>query len=96
MNKCDLVEDPDFPKEYVCISAKDGKGLSNLKARILDALKDEFVRATLYVPYARSAEFARLRPLLFERKTEYDDSGMSVEAIIPAIHAERFRDFRKM
>ncbi len=96
MNKCDLVGDPDFPKEYVCISAKDGKGLTNLKARILDALKDEFVRATLYVPYARSAEFARLRSLLFERKTEYDDSGMSVEAIIPAIHAERFRDFRKI
>ncbi len=94
MNKCDKVPGGDFPKNAVCISAKENKGLDALKSRIFETLKDEFVCAKLFVPYVKSAEYNALRSLLFERKVSYTDDGMEISVIIPSIYAGMFGGFK--
>ena len=94
MNQCDRVEG-DFipPKDAVCISAKQKKGLDALKRRMFAALSHRFVRARLFVPYARMQEYAALRGLLYERNVEYTDDGMAVSAVIPVAHSRSFACF---
>ena len=96
MNKCDAVASVQgFPKGSVPISAKNGQGFERLKSEIMQALKDEFVRAELSVPYEKSAEYGAIRALLTETKVNYTDFGSEISAIIPAVYAERFRVFLK-
>lgn len=96
LNKCDLAENLEtLPQDAVLISAAEGKGLEVLKTRIFEALKEEFVKAELFVPYAQSAHYASLRPLLFEREVHYTDDGAEVKAIIPAVYADKFRQYIK-
>lgn len=92
VNKCDLSQPREgIPQDAVFISAKNKKGLDELKSRIMDALKDEFRRVLLFVPYTDSAQFAPLRPLLYEQSVNYTDGGTEISAILPAEYAEKFR-----
>ena len=93
MNKCDRAENVRFPKEYVRISAKTHAGLDELKRRIFETLKDEFVETTLFVPYPQMAEYGAVRNLLAERTVRYTDDGAEIEVTIPAIYAARFKRF---
>ena len=94
MNKCDRAPaDARFPKDAVCISAKTGYGLAELKRSIFTALKERFIFAELFVHYPLSAEYAALRPLITERAVEYTQQGAAVSAVIPAEHAAKFRRF---
>lgn len=94
MNKCDRAPaDARFPKDAVCISAKTGYGLAELKRSIFTALEERFIFAELFVPYPLSAEYAALRPLITERAVEYTQQGAAVSAVIPAEHAAKFRRF---
>lgn len=94
MNKCDLVEDTlALPAGSVHISAKSGKGLDNLKARIMQALEEEFVRTELFIPYAALARYNAIRSLITESDVQYTDDGSRVKAIIPTIYVDRFREF---
>ncbi len=92
-NKCDLAPSARLPREAVKISAATGEGLEELKKRIFETLADRFVEAKLFIPYARMAEYAALRPLLSERSASYTEAGAQIEAAIPAEHAEKFRKF---
>lgn len=92
MNKCDRVASTlTMPREAVCISAKTGAGIETLKLRIMDALKDKFVRTTLFIPYSASSEYGALRRLIVEKEVVYRDTGTEIRAIIPAIHADQFK-----
>lgn len=94
MNKCDKIPTRiGLPKDACYISARTGIGLDTLKRRIFETLRDRFVSAELFVPYAQSAKYAAIRALASERGTEYTDDGMRVRAVIPAEHAEKFRPF---
>ena len=95
MNKCDAAPDAFLPADCVRISARTGEGLEELNRRIFAALEDEFVRATLFVPYGATSEYSALRPLLTEQTVEYNDDGAEITAIIPKIYAEKFRRFLK-
>lgn len=96
MNKCDLVENTDaFPKDAVCISAAHGWGLEGLKRQIFETLKDRFVRATLFVPYEKMAQYGAMRSLLTEQNIAYTDDGAMIRAIIPAVYAEKFSSFSR-
>lgn len=93
MNKCDLACPADLPADAVCISAKSGNGLNALKQKIMEALKEDYVQAELFVPYLRASEYGALRRLLSERSVTYEESGARVNAVIPVAYAERFRNF---
>jgi len=94
MNKSDLVNAREgFPKDFVQISAKNGTGLDTLKTAIMSALQNEFVRTKLFIPYEKMAQYGAIRNLLTESKVTYLDNGSEISAIIPAVYAERFREF---
>ncbi len=93
MNKCDLLSDGRLPKDCVEISAKRGDGLEELKKRIFSAFSEELIPVSLFVPYREMADYAPLRPLLFERETVYTDDGAQIRAIVPTIYADRIRRF---
>ena len=94
MNKSDLVNAREgFPKDFVQISAKNGTGLDTLKTAIMSALQNEFVRTKLFIPYEKTAQYGAIRNLLTESKVTYRDNGSEISAIIPAVYAERFREF---
>ncbi len=96
MNKCDLVEDTSvYPKDSVFISAKNGKGFEKLKLKIMESLQHEFVHATLFIPYEKSAQYGAIRALLTETNVTYTDLGSEITAIIPVIYADKFREFIK-
>ena len=98
MNKCDLEEsrDSDAPHDAVFISAKEKRGLDTLKKRIFMELEENFVHATLFVPYIMEGKFSALRPLCYEQSVKYTDDGTEIVAVIPAIYAQQFREFRKI
>ena len=75
------------------ISARTGAGLETLKRRIFDALKDEFIKTTLFIPYSEMAAYSATRHLLTERTVIYGDDGAFLEVIIPAIYAEKFKQY---
>ncbi|MGN0822145.1 MAG: GTPase HflX [Candidatus Gallimonas sp.] len=95
MNKCDLLAEHDFPKDCVCISAREGKGLEELKRRIFDALREEFLVTDFFVPYAEMSAYAPLRPLIAERNIEYTDDGAKISAVVPTVHADKLKAFLK-
>ena len=96
MNKCDQAqENTPFPKDWMCISAKYGRGLVLLKQRIFESLERRFIKAELFVPYANASEYAALRSLVTEREVSYTDDGSHILAVIPAEHAAKFRPYLK-
>lgn len=95
MNKCDLCTETVFPQDSILISAKEKRGLDALKTAIFHALEEQFIRVKLFIPYEKTAQYNQDRAYLYEQKVEYLEEGESVEAIIPAIYAERFRPFRQ-
>ena len=92
MNKCDLNPEINV-KDAVHISAKDNKGLTELKSKILECFQDEFYRTNLFIPYEKSAKYQAIRSLLYEQTVDYGDNGTTVNAVIPVIHLEKFREF---
>lgn len=95
MNKCDIAKGEFFSKDVVCISAKEKIGLEQLKKKIYEALAENYLRVTLYIPYAESSKYHRLKSRLYEKAVEFCDEGMKVEVIIPKIYAEFFRQFQR-
>ena len=95
MNKCDVATPASLPRDAVCISAREGKGLDGLRARIMDALSGEFVRTQLFIPYADTAAYSAIRSLISEREVAYLDDGTLVSAVIPIEYVDRFKRFFK-
>lgn len=96
MNKCDTCADVSaLPKDCVCISAKNGQGFERLKSEIMKKLSEEFIYATLFVPFSEAGEWSALRPYYFEKSVLYSDDGSEISAVIPKIYAEYFRKYIK-
>ncbi len=94
MNKCDLIGTAEaLPHDAVCIAAAKDQGLDGLKRRIFEALKDNYVRAKLLIPYDKMAEYSAVRPYCTERAVSYTDDGAEADVIIPAVYAEKFTPF---
>ena len=96
MNKSENVTDFSvFPRESVMISAKERLGIETLKREILKFFKNDFLFCELFVPYEKSNEYAKLKPYLYERRTEFTDNGQIVFATIPNRYAKFFSDYIK-
>ena len=94
MNKCENVHDTSvFPHNSIAISAKEGKGLAELKREILHAFHDEYVFCELFIPYTKSREYAKLRKYVMERAVSYSDEGQTVSAVLSAHHAALFTEY---
>ena len=94
MNKCDQTHDSSlFPKDCVCISAKENLGIDDLKRAILQKFKDEFLFCQLFVPYTQLSKYASIKANVIERNVSYTDAGQTISAVIPVRYAQQFQPF---
>ncbi len=94
MNKTENLADKSvLPYGSIPISAKTGDGIDALKREILKSFSAELIFAELFVPYAQMQNYAKLKPLITERKIGFSDDGQTVEAVIPSIYAEQFTPY---
>ena len=96
MNKSENITDFSiFPKESVMISAKEKLGIEALKREILKFFKNDFLFCELFIPYEKSNEYAKLKPYLYEKRTQFTDDGQMVWATIPSRYAKLFNEYIK-
>ena len=96
MNKCENITNFSmFPREYVTISAKENLGIERLKREIIKFFKNNFFFCELFVPYEKSNEYAKLKPYLYEKRTEFTDDGQNIWATIPSRYANLFNEYIK-
>lgn len=94
MNKSENIQDfSAFPSDSIAISAKENKGIENLKREILRKFRDEYLFCKLFIPYEKSAYYAQNKNFLTERRTEFVDDGQIVYATIPIRYSNLFVDY---
>ena len=94
MNKSENVIDKTaFPYDSVAISARENVGIELLKREILRKFREDLLFCSLFIPYEKTNEYAALKALITERRTEFTDDGQNVDAIIPMQYAEKFTSF---
>ncbi len=94
MNKSEKIPDKTpFPYGSVAISAKESLGIDTLRREILRKFREELLFCTLFVPYAKTGDYAPLKPLITERRIDFTDDGQTVDAVIPARYVDKFNDF---
>ena len=96
MNKSEEITDFSvYPKDSVFISAKTGLGLERLKHEILSRFREDFLFCNLFIPYDKASEYAKIKSALIERKIEYTDDGMQIQATVPAQYTSLFEQYIK-
>ena len=97
-NKIDIAPDGawryalslDFP-DAVEISARTGRGIGELVARLGEAVGETSVYMRLFIPHSQYASLALLHSRASVASQKYADGGVDVEARVPLKYAERFR-----
>lgn len=96
MNKTEeLTDGTQLPRDSIAISAKTGKGIDELKRAILQKFSDEYHFLDLFVPYARLSEYAKIKPYLTERSSDFTDDGQLVSIVIPSRYSAKVTPFLK-
>ena len=94
MNKSEGISDLSLlPCDSIAISAKENIGISSLKQAILKEFRNDFLFCKLFIPYAQMHIYNANKQLLTERRSEFNDDGQIVEAVIPSHYADKFTDF---
>lgn len=94
LNKCDgLQSTMHLPDDCVLISAKCNTGISRLKEAIKKEFEQRFVYTTLVIPFEKMGEYEKLKRFVIELSRTYTDCGMTVEAKIERLNADKFADF---
>ena len=89
INKCDEGDpDPVFPGA-VLISAKTGKGLEDLKAKIAETLQASHRPVTFCIPFSRYGILSEIRPLGRVLSETHTDTGTELMLMIAEEDAER-------
>ncbi len=93
MNKSENLSDASFPYGSIAISAKENLGIECLKREILKRFSQDFLFCELFVPYTRLNDYGKIKSLLTEKNVEYTDDGQTIQAVIPAMYAEKFSPY---
>lgn len=94
MNKSETIFDLSvLPYGSVAVSAKENIGIDALKREILQRFREEFLLCTLFVPYEKANEYAKIKRHANERRIEYTDEGQIVHATVPAKYAHLFNEY---
>lgn len=96
MNKSEEITDfSAYPQDSVFISAETGLGLERLKREILQRFYQDFLFCNLFIPYDKVNAYTKIKSVLVERKIEYTDDGILVQATIPLQYAQLFKEYIK-
>jgi len=89
VNKCDAADPwPSFPGA-VMISAKTGEGLDELRARIGEALQENYAPVTFRIPFSRYGILAQIRPLGRVIGEEHTGEGTELTIVLSREDAAR-------
>ena len=99
-NKIDIAPDGawryalslDFP-DAVEVSARTGRGIGELVARLGEAVGETSVYMRLFIPHSQYASLALLHSRASVASQKYADGGVDVEARVPLKYSERFREW---
>lgn len=78
LNKCDKIKTRFYPKEYLRISAKSGKGLDELTGAIFKNLFGTTVDYDLTVPYERSPVIASVKSVAQTVDISYGETAIRI------------------
>ena len=96
MNKSEEITDfSAYPQDSVFISAKTGLGLERLKREILQRFYQDFLFCNLFIPYDKVNAYTKIKSVLVERKIEYDNDGILIQATIPSHYSQLFNEYIK-
>lgn len=96
VNKTENIKDKSIlPFDSIAISAKENLGIDELKRRIFDNIRKDYIFCTLFVPYEKSNEFIKLNKYFFERSSKYIDEGQILDVTIPISYAKLFNEYIK-
>ena len=94
MNKSETLRDFEgYPTDAVFISAKENLGTEVLKREILKRFQNDYVFCSLRVPYRSVSDYNANKKYLKERNIIFNDFGMLIDAVIPAMYISKFHDF---
>lgn len=94
MNKSETLRDFEgYPTDAVFISAKENLGTEVLKREILKRFQNDYVFCSLRVPYRSVSDYNANKKYLKERNIIFNDFGMQIDAVIPAMYISKFHDF---
>lgn len=94
MNKSETLYDFEgYPTDAVFISAKENLGTEVLKREILKRFQNDYVFCSLRVPYRSVSDYNANKKYLKERNIIFNDFGMQIDAVIPAMYISKFHDF---
>ena len=83
LNKCDLVEDTEhLLTDCIYISVKQGRGIEELKERVLNSFADKFTRLRLSVPYSELGNYSSLAYAVKEHGRTFTDTGLDADCTI--------------
>ncbi len=97
-NKADLLDDDERGEvllgrsDAILVSALDGEGIEELRARIETAFEETLREVELLVPYSDGARLHELHELAGELERTDRADGVLVRARVPAGEAHRFSD----
>ena len=94
MNKSETLRDFEgYPTDAVFISAKENLGTEVLNREILKRFQTDYVFCSLRVPYRSVSDYNANKKYLKERNIIFNDFGMLIDAVIPAMYISKFHDF---
>ena len=94
MNKSETLRDFEgYPTDAVFISAKENLGTEVLKREIMKRFQNDYVFCSLRVPYRSVSDYNANKKYLKERNIIFNDFGMLIDAVIPAMYISKFHDF---
>ena len=94
-NKIDLANPADLVggKEDLCISARTGEGLEELKQAIERSLTGQLHRVTLLLPYTAAGQVEAMHDHATVFSTEYTEQGIRMEVLLDDVYYGRMRQF---
>lgn len=93
-NKCDLFAGP-LPRERdaVCVSARTGEGLAELREKLIEALDRGKRRAVFLFPFDRGALVRAVHEGAAVLSTEYTERGTRIEAVVQPELWAKIKDY---
>lgn len=93
-NKCDLVPNLcPFDTAAVCVSARTGQGLEELRQKIDGLLADRVRRIAVLLPYDKLGAAAPMRQRGTVLAEEYRPDGLYLEGIVKTMELHLFQDY---
>ncbi len=94
MNKSENIADRTlFPRDSFFVSAKEGLGIDDLLKSILQFFRQNASTLHLKVPYTKISCYSKLKKYAVEKKFDYRDDALYIDAVIDHKNVAYFKEY---